>query len=138
MATTTKDKSLDRYLKLIRAFPLRRIDSPSQHAKAKQIMMRLSSSPQDRGTFEYLDVLIDLIADYEKRRGLALDTSKVSAADLVRHRLQERGMSMNAAAKLIGVPQSNLSDMLAGKRRWSRTAIKGFAGHFNINPMRFM
>ena len=62
-----------------------------------------------------------------------MDTSGVSAAELVRHRIEQRGMSVSAAlARAIGVPQSNLSEMLAGKRDWSKTAIRGLSRHLNI------
>ena len=36
-------------------------------------------------------------------------------------------MSVSALARAIGVPQSNLSEMLAGKRDWSKTAIRGLS-----------
>ena len=92
----------------------------------------------NRGTAEYLDVLVDLIADYEKRAGHVIDTSKVTAADLVRHRIEERGMSISALARLVGVPQSNLSEMLSGKRGWSKNAIRGLSSQLNIRADRFL
>jgi antitoxin component HigA of HigAB toxin-antitoxin module len=117
---------------------LRRIKTVADHNKAKKLVLRLSIREADRGTAEYLDVLVDLIADYEKRAGHAIDTSKVSAADIVRHRIEERGMSVSALARLIGVPQSNLSEMLGGKRDWSKNAIRGLSAHLNIRVERFL
>ena len=35
-------------------------------------------------------------------------------------------------------PQSNLSEMLAGKRDWSKTAIRGLSRHLNIRAERFL
>ena len=46
-------------------------------------------------------------------------------------------MSVSALARLIGVPQSNLSEMLGGKRAWSKTAIRGLSEHLNIRPDHF-
>jgi len=83
-------------------------------------------------------VLIDLVADYDKRTGQAIETPDVSAADLVRHRIAERGLSVSALARLIGVPQSNLSEMLNRKRDWSKAAIRGLATHLNIRVDRFL
>jgi hypothetical protein len=37
----------------------------------------------------------------------------------------------------VGVPQSNLSEMLAGKRDWSKAAIRGLSSHLNIRIDRF-
>jgi antitoxin component HigA of HigAB toxin-antitoxin module len=36
------------------------------------------------------------------------------------------------------VPQSNLSEMLSGKRNWSKTAIRGLASQLNIRADRFL
>jgi len=128
----------DSYFDLIREFPLRRIKTASEHQQATKLLLRLWSLPTDQGTLEYLDVLVDLIVDFEKRSGWVVDTSDVSAADLVRHRLEAREMSVSALARQIGVSQSNLSDMLSGKRGWSKTAIRGISEFFNIRAERFL
>jgi antitoxin component HigA of HigAB toxin-antitoxin module len=138
MPTTTKATIADTYMKLINEFPLRRIKNAADHAKAKKLVLRLSIPDVDRGAAEYLDVLIDLVIDYEKRAGQVIDTSNVSMADLVRHRIEEQDMSISSLARLIGVPQSNLSEMLSGKRDWSKTAIRGLSTRLNIRADRFL
>lgn len=138
MPATIRNNIADSYMGLITEFPLRRIESATEHAKAKRLVLRLSTQQADRGTADYLDVLVDLIADYEKRAEQTLDISKVSAADIVRHRLKERGQSISSLARLIGVPQSNLSEMLGGKRDWSKNAIRGLSAHLNIRADRFL
>lgn len=138
MAVTSNTTVADTYMELINEFPLRRIKSDSMHAKATKLVLRLSSQRADRGSTDYLDVLIDLIAEYEKRTEQTLDSSKVSAAELVRHRIEERAMSVSALARLIGVSQSNLSEMLAGKRDWSKAAIRGLSSHLSIRADRFL
>ena len=138
MPVTTNMTVADTYLELINEFPLRRIKTAADHLRATKLVLRLSVVESDRGTAEYLDVLVDLIADYEKRAGQAVDTAKVSAADLVRHRIEERGMSVSSLARLIGVPQSNLSEMLSGKREWSKNAIRSLSSQLNIRADRFL
>ena len=137
MRITTTKRSRDTYFELVHSFPLRRLRSSAEHATAKQIYLRLSGST-DRGTKDYVDVLIDLIADYERRAGLALDNSKVAVGDLVRHRLQERKMSVSTLAKKIEIPQSNLSQMLSGRRDWSKSAIRALSSLLNIRAERFL
>jgi len=137
MGVTTNTTVADTYMGLINEFPLRRIKSDSMHAKATKLVLRLSGQRADRGTTDYLDVLIDLIAEYEKRTEQALDSSKASAAELVRHRIDERAISVSALARLISVSQSNLSEMLAGKRDWSKAAIRGLSSHLKIRADRF-
>jgi antitoxin component HigA of HigAB toxin-antitoxin module len=138
MPTTNRAAAADSYMELVTEFPLRRIKTPAEHAKAKKLVLRLSMKDTDRGTAEYLDVLVDLIANFEKRMEQAVDGPKLSAADLVRHRIEERGLSITALARLIGIPQSNLSDMLGGKRAWSKSAIVGLSTHLNIRADRFL
>jgi antitoxin component HigA of HigAB toxin-antitoxin module len=141
MSVTANDRTAlagDTYMKLVRELPLRRINSAGVHAKAKRLVLRLSAGPTDRGAREYLDVLVDLIADYERRAGEAVDASKVSVEEIVRHRLQERGMSVSALSRLIDVPQPNLSEMLRHKRDWSKAAIRGLSSHLNIRAERFL
>jgi len=138
MATTVILPVGDTYMKLIREFPLRRIKTAASHAEAKKLLLRIGRGHPDRGAAEYLDVLVDLIADYEKRSQQAVDTSKVSAADLVRHRMQERQLSISSLAGRIGTSQSNLSEMLSGRRGWSKTAIQGLWSYLDIPADRFL
>lgn len=137
MSVTTKKRAGDTYLHLVRAFPLRRITTSTEHAKANKVLRSLWGK-QDRGTRDYVDVLVDLIVDYEKRAGLAFDTSHVTAADLVRHKIGERGISVSALAKEIGMAQSNLSEMLNGSRGWSKSAIRSLSKLLNIRAERFL
>lgn len=127
----------DSYMRLIREFPLRRITTASDHQKAKRIVMRLSNQHADLGALEYLDVLVDLIADYERRLEQTIDTAGMSPAELIRHRMAERGISISALARQIDIPQSNLSEMLSGKRDWSKAAIQKISEHMNIRLDRF-
>ncbi len=137
MPATKKKGSRDGYFQLVRAFPLRRITSASDHAKALVIFRQLGDKA-DRGTRDYVDVLVDLVADYEKRAGFTFDTSGVTAADLVRHKIEERGMSVSALAKQTGVAQSNLCEMLNGRRGWSKSAIRSLSKFLNIRAERFL
>lgn len=133
MPKTARRAASDTYFKLVRQFPLRRIRSAAEYSSAKEVHLRLSQIKVDRGTRDYLDVLGDLIEDYERRENLTIDTS-----DLVRHKLEQRGMSISALAEKIGIPQPNLSGMLLGRRSWSKTAIKEISRRLNIPRERFL
>jgi antitoxin component HigA of HigAB toxin-antitoxin module len=138
MRTATGKRAADMYFDRVRAFPLRRIRNAGEHARAKNIYLRLANAVQDRGTRDYLDVLADLIADYEKRANQTVATSNITIADLVRHRMQERAMSVSALANEIGIAQSNLSEMLNGRRDWSKAAIRALSNLFSIRAERFL
>jgi antitoxin component HigA of HigAB toxin-antitoxin module len=132
-------KPSPRYFQLVSEFPLRKIQEENSYEQAmKMIHLFAVKKRMDSGTQEYFDVLIDLIADYEKRAGHALDTSHVTPADVVKHLATENGYSLSALATAIGIGQSNLSEMLSGKREWSKAAIKGLWNRFRIDPMLFL
>lgn len=138
MATKAKRPRRDTYFELVRAFPLRRLKSASDHAQAMSMCLRLSRPGLDAGARKYLEVLVDSIAEYEKRAKLTFDTSDVTAADLVRHRIGELGLSVSALARELGLPQPNLADMLNGRRDWSKDAIRALSKRFDIPAERFL
>ena len=138
MPSTVNANAADSYMELINEFPLRRLKSAADYSKARKLILRLSTQDANRGATDYLDVLVDLVSDYEQRAKLVAESTTVSAVELVRHRIEERKMSVSSLARLIGVPQSNLSEMLSGKRDWSKTAIRGLSAHLHIRADRFL
>jgi len=137
MATTLPTTSSDPYLELVLLFPLRPIRTRSAHRKAKGMLSDLAGK---RGTAvrDYKTVLASLIAEYERSAGMQLDTSKVTAAELVRHLLDERDMNVSALAKALHISQSSLSDMLNGRRGWSKPAIVRVSEYFGLQPELFL
>jgi HTH-type transcriptional regulator / antitoxin HigA len=124
-------------MELVYAFPLRPIRSDEIHQQAKQ-MFRSLAGARGAAVEDYKAVLVKLIVEYEQNAGYRIDTSKVTAADLVRHLLAERHMSVNAFAKSTGLMQSTLSEMLRGKREWSKSAIVAVSNFFGLNPGIFL
>ena len=136
--TSAPARTHDPYLDLIvNVHPLRPIRNDEQHQQAKKALRSLLSDHREVAR-EFKKVLVSIIETYEREKGLRLDTSKVTAADLVRHLLAERDMSVNAFAKARGISQSTLSDMLNGKRQWSRSVILKIADYFKLNPGLFL
>lgn len=127
----------DRYMQLIRAFPLRPIRSRQTHQEAKRLLRALAGEKGAAAT-DYRKVLVSLIAAYERDAGFRMNDKQMSAADVVRHLLDDREMSVNAFAKELGVAQSALSDMLNGKRDWSKSAIVAISSFFGLHPGIFL
>src|SRR5580704_15151779 len=134
MATmTTTSRTGDPYLDLfINLYPLRPISTSKEHQRAKEALRGLAGDKREVA-IEFKKVLVSIIETYERERGMQMDTSGVSAADIVRHLLAERKLSVNAFAKNRGISQSALSDMLNGKRDWSKSVIVKVADYFGLN-----
>ncbi len=129
----------DTYFELVKAFPLRRLKTDEEHDQALRVVLSFTrpGAADDPGASDYLDVLIDLIGDYEKRAGYQIDTSGVTAADIVRHRLEDRDIPVDALARDAGVPADELAAMLDGTRDWSPAAAEGVIRVLSINPKLF-
>jgi antitoxin component HigA of HigAB toxin-antitoxin module len=140
MNTKTKGnrQPKDPYLDLIlNVYPLRPIRSAEEHQKAKTALRSMAGDKREVAA-EFKKVLISIIETYERDAGLQIDTSGVSAAEIVRHLLAERQMSVNAFARAQGISQSALSDMLNGKRDWSKSVIVKVADFFSLNRGLFL
>lgn len=124
-------------MQLVGQFPLRPIRSAQSHARAKAFLRSLANE-RGAAVADYKTVLVSLIEEYEREAGHQIDTSKVSAAEVVRHLLEENELSVNAFASRIGVSQSALSDMLNGKRDWSKSAIVRISDYFRLQPGIFL
>ena len=131
-------KITDSYFEMINEFPLRKIRNTDEHRQALAVFSRFAGRDRiDRGIVDYLGVLAGLIAEYEKSAGYTIDVSGLRAADVVRHLMDENQLTISGLARELGIVQSNLSEMLSGKREWSKKAIKGLAGRFGLNPLLF-
>ena len=133
MPTNTEADARDSNLGLIlNVHPLRPIANAEEHQKAKNALRSLARDKR-KVAAQFKKVLISIIESYERDAWLQIDTSSVSSADIVRHLLAERKMSVNAFAKDRGISQSALSDMLNGKRDWSKSMIVTIADFFGLN-----
>ena len=127
----------DHYVQLVREFPLRPIKTAEAHQQAKKVMRGLIADKTPDAT-DYKIVLARLIADYEHTAKMQIDVSGVTPAAVVKHLLAQQDLSVNAFAKAQGISQSALSDMLNGRRDWSKSAIVVVADYFGLPRGMFL
>src|SRR5437667_6862925 len=122
----------DRYLELIHQFPLRPIRNDSELDAAIAIinelidMDKLAAAEDD-----YLDVLSDLVEDYED---VAIPIRDVSDAEMLRFLLSQREETQTQLARKTDIPASTISEVLTGKRKLNRLQIGKLARHFKVEP----
>ena len=129
----------DLYMELVLAFPLRPIRSESDHRAAldaaRGIMLRderdLSADEAD-----YLDVLSDLIRQYEEAHYLMPKNSDTERDRLVAL-MDDSGMTASDLGRLLGT-RSLGSMLLTGRRGLSKSHIRILANHFKIDPGYFL
>jgi HTH-type transcriptional regulator/antitoxin HigA len=135
MATRTKfslkGRERDSYLELILAFPLASIRS-EQHLDAAQAMIDrvLAKGRLDHGATLYLDALSDLVAKYEDEHHAIFPASD---ADMLRHLLEAKNVTQTQLHQETGMPKSTISEVLSGKKPFSRQMIRKLADFFDVH-----
>lgn len=120
----------DKYLKLIRSFPLRPIRTVTENDEAIEVIASLGSrEPLDPAERDYLDVLVDLVRKYEADH---YPIPPVSGPAIVRHLIEARGVTQAEVSAGTGIAESSLSDMLAGKRKMATSHVKALARFFGV------
>jgi HTH-type transcriptional regulator/antitoxin HigA len=127
---TLTGKSRDAYLALVRAFPLASIRSEEHLRAAQEVMDRLLAlGDLDHGQETYLDALSDLAAAYEDAHH-RIDPA--TDADLLRHFLEARGVTQAELSRETDLPRSSISEVLAGKKLFTRVMIRKLADYFGV------
>jgi HTH-type transcriptional regulator / antitoxin HigA len=124
------------YLRLMGKFLLRFIenerDLTDATALADELFDRPTLLPEEQ---KYLDVLCELIERYEDEHEPIRD---VSAAEMLRFLIDQRGVTQLAASRETGIANSTLASLLKGDRGLTRRHIETFARYFGVEPAVFL
>jgi len=126
----------DRYLDLVRRFPLRPIrDDASLDAATAMIdeLLRLPTLSAEED--DYLDVLGDLVERYEEE---AHPIPDAPAPDVVRYLMESRGIGPAELAGGIGMPEPAVSEILAGTTEIGAADIARMADYFGVKAELFL
>lgn len=126
-----KAKSRDSYLELVVDFPLASIKSDEHLAEAQRVIDELlARGSLDDGEEMYLDALSDLVASYEDEHH-AIEPA--SDADMLRHLMDAKGVNQIQLSRETGLSKSTISEILAGKKPFSRKIIHTLAKYFHVD-----
>ena len=128
---TLKGKARDSYLELVLVFPLASIKSDEHLTEAQKVMDRLLAMEElDDGEKMYLDAFSDLVAAYEDAHH-AIEPA--ADADMLRHLMEAKGVTQSQLSKETGMAKSSISEVLAGKKPFSRQMIRKLADYFKVD-----
>lgn len=135
MATKTKfrltGKGRDSYLELVTAFPLASIKSDKHLAESQKVMGRLLVNGKlDVGEEMYVDALSDLVGTYEDEHH---SIGPASDADMLRHLMDAKGINQAELSRDTGLAKSTVSEVLSGKKSFSRQMIRKLADYFKVD-----
>ena len=141
MRDTTSSRALygkreDRYLELVRQFPLRPLRTDTDHDAAVAVIDSLIdqndlAAPEQ----DYLDVLSNLVEAYENE---AVPMAPVGDAEMLLFLLEQKGITQSELATGARIAESTISEVLSGKRKLNRTQIGKLARYFHIEPGAFL
>jgi|ERR1043165_2739249 HTH-type transcriptional regulator/antitoxin HigA len=119
------------YLNLIAELPLASIKSQRQLDVAQAMIDRmLRQESLDQGEELYLDALSDLVAAYEDSH---YPITPASDADMLRHLMDAKEVTQAELHRQTGVPKSTISEVLAGKKPFSKALIRTLAEFFKVD-----
>ena len=122
----------EKYLDLVRQFPLRPIRSERELERAIEVIDSLIDRPSlSSDKRDYLNVLSDLVATYEDQH---YPRPKISDARMLRHLIDAKGVSQTEVAQATGIANSTISAVLKGTRELTRAHISQLARYFRIEP----
>src|SRR5437016_4883282 len=127
-----KAATRDSYLELVMAFPLASIQSDDHLHEAQRVIDRLLTKRKlDKGEDLYLDALSDLVAAYEDEH---FTIEPASDADMLGHLMDAKGITQTKLSREAAIPKSTISEVLAGKKRFTRQLIRKLAAYFGVDP----
>lgn len=135
MATKTssqlRGKVRDDYLDLVLKFPLASLRSEEQFQDAQAVIDGLLTKGKLRAGEEmYLDALSDLVAAYEDAH---YPIEPPSDADMLRHLMEAKGVTQAGLHRDTGLAKSSISEVLAGRKSFSRQMIRKLADYFKVD-----
>ncbi len=138
--TVAVPRALPSYLKLVRKFPLRVIESESQYDAAIAVIEPLAIRGEkglDEGEADYLYALTSLVETYENEH-YPIGPDRLKPNERLKWLADESRLSQAKLAKLLGVSQPLVSLILLGKRELTVAHIQRLSEYFHINPRYFM
>ena len=137
--TSHREERRDVYMELVRNFPLRPIRSQTDHRAALAVareLMRRDEGEISTEEADYLDVLTDLIRQYEASR-YRLPKNAGKEQSRLASLVKDSKMSASDLGRLLG-SRALGSMLLTGRRGLSKSHIRILAAHFKIEPGYFL
>jgi HTH-type transcriptional regulator/antitoxin HigA len=134
MKVTTPQRNAvgDRYLELVRQFPLRPLRTKADYTRATEVMDVLAVREEgalSRDERDYLDTLALLIEEYDSRRSSPLPAEPV---EVLRHLMEAHDMNTSDLGRVIG-SRGVASEILNGKRSLSKAHMARLAEKFHVD-----
>jgi HTH-type transcriptional regulator/antitoxin HigA len=127
MPRTTKTTA--KYFALVRRFPLRPIRSEKELDRAIEVIHSLVVRDRIQEEDDYLDVLSDLVEQYED---IHYPMGPVSDAAMLQSLIEAKGITAEQVSRATKIPRATLSAILNGKRLPTRDQVAKLSKYFKV------
>ena len=124
-----------RYIELVESFPPRPIRSVRELERTQKVVdVLIDKGENSKDERDYLTVLGTLIEAFEEKH---VQIPDVTDKDMLTYLIETKSMTQRAVAEGTGIPESSISDLLAGRREFNRGHIERLASYFKVSPAVF-
>lgn len=135
MSTKIAGTVRDSYLKLVRKFPLSPVKNEEDRRAAQGVMDDiLAKGRLSKGELAYLDTLSELVLAYEH---VHHPIPAPSDAAMLRHLMEAKGVTQMQLYQATKISLSTISEILSGKRHFTKGTIAAFAAYFHVDKGLF-
>lgn len=135
MSTRMVGNARDHYMDLVCKFPLASIKSERQLQEAQAVLDKvLATGRLSKGQLIYVDVLSDLVMAYENSHH---PMPSPSDAAILQHLMKAKAITQQELHQATKIAPSTISEILSGKRRFTKGMIGALAAYFGVDKGMF-
>ena len=127
--------ALTTYQSLLVDYTPRPVRTVTAYKKVLRHLEKLMTPNPDRARSDLIELLSTMVEQYEQQSHA---TPHVAPADMLRHLIEERGITNAQLARDTGIPRSTITDVLAGRRQISKANAVRFGGYFGTPADLFL
>ena len=124
------------YEELVSLYPPRKIHDSVALENATEIADWLSLRARNDAQLDYLELMGDLIDEYEKTQGKA--DKPADPVEVLRYLVEENGITTRELGKILGVDHSIAARILNSERSITVEHAKSLGARFKVEPELFL
>jgi HTH-type transcriptional regulator/antitoxin HigA len=127
------------YEELVQLYPPRKIHDSVELENATEVADWIALHAQNDAQLDYLELLGDLLDQYENQTSKAAHQKKASTPlELLNYLVSENGISTRELGVILGIDHSVAARMLKGERAITVEHAKRLGARFKLDPQAFL
>jgi HTH-type transcriptional regulator / antitoxin HigA len=128
----------ENYLELVRLYPPRKIRDALELENATEVADWISLRAENDAQLDYLELLGDLLDEYENRAKSRKHDEKSTPLELLNYLVEENKITTRELGKILEVDHSVAARILKDERKITVGHAKKLADRFKLRPEAFL